>query len=177
MRTLLFRPDGDISGGQAGQPAGAQNTGNADAGAGAQGAAQPGAGGANPTQGAFSDYLEAALLNATLRNLAYTSPVTVYLALFTVAPTDAGGGTEVSGGGYARQAIAFNAPSGGTCTNSADVNFPQATADWGSIVAFGIFDAATLGNLLYYGNFNVAKTVLTGDYFAVPAGQLSITLD
>ncbi|MGE5572922.1 MAG: hypothetical protein ACM3ZU_07900 [Bacteroidota bacterium] len=127
--------------------------------------------------GAFSDYLEAALLNHVLRNTAYTAPATVYLALFTTAPGEAGGGTEVSGGGYARQAISFNAPSGGTCTNSADVNFPQATADWGTIQGFGIFSAATGGNLLFYGNFTVAKQVLNGDYFTVPVGQLSITLD
>lgn len=127
--------------------------------------------------GAFSDYLEEALLNHVLRNTAYTAPATVYLALFTTAPGEAGGGTEVSGGGYARQAISFNAPSGGTCTNSADVNFPQATADWGTIQGFGIFSAATGGNLLFYGNFTVAKQVLNGDYFTVPVGQLSITLD
>ena len=127
--------------------------------------------------GAFSDYLEAALLNHILRNTAFTSPTTVYLALFTTAPGEAGGGVEVSGGSYARQAATFGAPSNGTCSNSADVTFPQATADWGTIQGFGIFDAATAGNLLFYGNFTVAKSVLSGDYFVVPAGGLSITLD
>lgn len=127
--------------------------------------------------GAFSDYLETALLNHILRNTAYNSPTAVYLALFTVAPTDAGGGTEVSGGSYARKSVTFGVPTDGTSTNSADVGFAQATADWGEIKAFGLFDDGTSGNLLFYGNFTVAKTVLSGDYFTVPSGQLSITLD
>ena len=76
----------------------------------------------------FSDYLENALINAVLRNTSYTSPATVYVALFTSDPTDAGTGTELSGNGYARTAVTFGSPSNGVTTNSADVTFPTATA-------------------------------------------------
>ena len=81
----------------------------------------------------MSNYLENALINATLRNTSYTSPTTTYLALYTSDPTDADTGTEITGGSYVRQAITFGAPSNGTSTNSAAVEFPQATADWGII--------------------------------------------
>ena len=66
----------------------------------------------------ISTYLENALINATLRNTTYTSVATVYVSLWTSDPTDAGSGTEVSGGSYARQAVTFGAPSSGVSTNS-----------------------------------------------------------
>jgi hypothetical protein len=61
----------------------------------------------------FSDYLEDAVLDHVFRNTALTSPTTVYVALYTATPSDAGGGTEVSGGSYARTAGTFGAASGG----------------------------------------------------------------
>jgi len=90
----------------------------------------------------ISNYLENAIINATLRNTTYTSPATVYVSLWTSDPTDAGSGTEVSGGSYARTAVTFGAPSGGVSTNSAAVEFPQATASWGIIGWIGINDAS-----------------------------------
>ena len=78
----------------------------------------------------FSNYLENALINAVLRNTSYTSPTTVYVSLYTTDPTDAGSGTEVSGGSYARIAVTFGAPSNGVSTNSADVTFPTCTSSW-----------------------------------------------
>jgi hypothetical protein len=75
----------------------------------------------------MSNYLENALINATLRNTSYTSPATVYVGLYTTDPTDADTGTEVSGGSYARTAVTFGAPSNGVTLNSAAVEFPQAT--------------------------------------------------
>lgn len=124
---------------------------------------------------ALSNYLEDAVLNATLRNQPYTSPATVYLALFTSAPTDAGTGSEVGGGGYARQAVAFDAPSGGACVNSADVSFTNMPSVTVSHV--GIYDALTGGNLLYHGPLAASKTVASGDTFLVRQGDLTITLD
>lgn len=125
----------------------------------------------------MSDYLENVLINAILRGIAYTSPATVYLGLFTSDPTDAGTGTEVSGGGYARQAVTFSAPSNGSTSNSAEVLFPQATANWGTVTHVGIFDAATGGNLLLHGALAVSKTIATGDQFKIAAGKLTVTLD
>jgi len=126
---------------------------------------------------AISNYLENALINATLRNTTYTSPSTVYAGLFTSDPTDAGSGTEVSGGSYARKAITFAAPSNGVTTNSAAAcEFDQATGSWGTITHFGIFDALTSGNLLYHGALTTSKTIASGDVFKFSTSSVSVTL-
>ncbi len=124
----------------------------------------------------MSNYLENALINATLRNTSYTSPTTVYLALYTTDPTDADTGTECSGTSYARQAITFGAPSNGVSTNSAAIEFPQAGGSWGTITHIGIRDALTTGNLLYHTPLDASKTIATGDVFRVAIGSLSVTL-
>lgn len=124
----------------------------------------------------MSNYLENALINATLRNTTYTSPSTVYVGLFTTDPTDAGTGTEVSGGSYARVAVTFGAPSNGVSTNSAAVEFAQATGSWGTVTHIGILDALTTGNLLYHTALDVSKAIDTGDIFKIAIGSLSVTL-
>jgi hypothetical protein len=124
----------------------------------------------------FSNFLEDALINATLRATTYTSPATVYVSLWTSDPTDAGSGTEVSGGSYARTAVTFGAPSNGATTNSADVTFPQATASWGTVGWIGINDALTTGNLLYHTALDASKTIDIGDIFKIATGNLSVTL-
>ena len=124
----------------------------------------------------MSNYLENALINATLRNTSYTSPATVYLGLYTSDPTDADTGTEVSGGSYARQAITFGAPSNGVTTNTAAIEFPQATGNWGTVGWIGIEDALTSGNLLYHSPLDASKTIASGDIFKIAIGSLSVTL-
>ena len=126
----------------------------------------------------MSNFLENALINATLRNTTYTSVATVYVSLWTSDPTDAGSGTEVSTSGtsYARTAVTFGAPSGGASTNSADVTFPTATASWGTVGWIGINDASTSGNLLYHTPLDTSKTIDTGDIFKISSGNLSVTL-
>lgn len=126
---------------------------------------------------AMSNYLEAALLNASLRNTAFTPPLNVFVALYTTDPTDANTGTEVSGGSYTRRTVTFAAPSGGSVTTNADVTFPTATADQGTITHFGIMDALTAGNLLYHGALNNVKTINTGDILKIETGNLTVTLD
>lgn len=125
----------------------------------------------------MSNYLENALINATLRNTSYTSPTTTYVALYTTDPTDADTGTEVSGGSYARQAVTFGAPSNGVTTNSASVTFPTASGNWGTITHIGIRDASTAGNLLYHTPLDTSKTVNTSDVFTISSGNLSVTLE
>jgi hypothetical protein len=125
---------------------------------------------------AISDYLENALINAVLRNVPYTSPSAVYLALFTSDPTDANAGTEVTGGAYQRQQITFGTPNNGMVSNSNEILFPVATANWGTITHIGIFDAATGGNLLFYGAVTTSKTISTNDQLKINAGDISITL-
>ena len=124
----------------------------------------------------MSNYLENALINVTLRATSYTAPTTVYVSLWTSDPTDAGSGTEVSGGSYARTAVTFAAPSNGVTTNNADVTFPTATASWGTVGWIGINDALTTGNLLYHTALDTAKTIDSGDIFKISTGNLSVTL-
>ena len=124
----------------------------------------------------MSNYLEQALINGTLRGTTYTAPTTVYLALYTTDPTDADTGTEVSGGSYARQSITMGAPSNGVSTNSAAIEFPQATASWGTVAYIGIRDASSAGNLLYHSPLDTSKTIDTGDIFKIATGSLSVTL-
>lgn len=124
----------------------------------------------------MSNYLENALVNATLRNTSYTSPASVYLALYTSDPTDADSGTEVSGTSYARQEITFGSPSDGVTTNSAAIEFPQAGGSWGTVTHVGIRDADTAGNLLYHTALDASKTIATGDVFRIASGSLSVTL-
>jgi hypothetical protein len=125
---------------------------------------------------AMSNYLENALINATLRNTTYTSPATVYVALYTSDPTDANTGTECTGASYARESMAFGAPSNGASTNSSDVEFDQATGAWGTITHFGILDALTSGNLLYHGALTSSKVIEDGDVFKFASAAVSVTL-
>ena len=125
---------------------------------------------------AMSNYLENALINATLRNTTYTSPATVYVALYTSDPTDANTGTECTGASYARESMAFGAPSNGASTNSSAVEFDQATGAWGTITHFGILDALTSGNLLYHGALTSSKVIEDGDVFKFASAAVSVTL-
>jgi hypothetical protein len=125
----------------------------------------------------MSNYLENALINATLRNTSYTSPATVYVGLYTTDPGEGNTGTEVSGGSYARTAVTFGAPSNGVSTNSGSVTFPTATGTWGTITHIGILDASTSGNLLYYTALDASKAIASGDVFTISTGNLSVTLE
>lgn len=124
----------------------------------------------------MSNYLENGLLNAVLRNTSYTSPTTVYVGLYTSNPGEGNTGTEVSGNSYARKSATFGSPSDGVCTNSAAVEFDQATGSWGTISHVGLLDAITSGNLLFYTDITTSKTIETGDIFKIAAGSLSVTL-
>lgn len=123
-----------------------------------------------------------------------TGPTSLYVALLTAAPSDTGGGTEVSGGSYARVTVASSlanwagtqaaasttASSGtsGTTSNNASITFPAPTANWGVCTHFGIYDASSAGNLLYWGALTTAKTVNNGDPApSFAAAALSIQID
>lgn len=123
---------------------------------------------------ALSNTLENALLNHVLRNTAYVSPTAVYLALFTTDPTDANSGTEVSGGSYARKAITFGAPTDGSASNTNQMDFTGMPA--ATVTHFGVFDAASAGNLLFHGALSANKTVNSGDTFTVNTGGLTCSL-
>ena len=124
----------------------------------------------------FSNYLETKVLDHVFGATAYTAPATLYVALFTTAPGEAGGGTEISGSGYARQSVAFTT-TGDTTSNTAAVEFPTASGSWGTISYAAVYDALTSGNQLCYATLASAKTIASGDVFRIPTGDLDITLD
>ena len=124
----------------------------------------------------FSDYLETKVLDHVFGGTSYTAPTTLYVALFTAAPSDSGGGTEVSGGAYARQTIAFTT-SGDTTSNNAAIEFPTATANYGTVTHVGVYDASSAGNLMAWAALTSSKTIETGDVFRIPSGDLDITLN
>lgn len=121
-----------------------------------------------------SDYLRNALVNHTLRGVAYTPPSALYLALFNVTPTSSGGGTEVSGGGYLRRVVTFAAPTAGSTSNVSTVTFPTPTLDWGNVLGVAVYDALSAGNMLYFGNLGTPKTVYAGEEFYFPSGYFQI---
>ena len=109
-------------------------------------------------------------------------PATVYVGLYTVEPSDGGGGTEVIGNGYGRVAVTNNstnwpAASAGEKRNGAKVEFGQATGDWGDIDWFGIFDAETGGNLMLWGNLQDTVSPVAGNSPFFEIGGIVITLD
>lgn len=119
-----------------------------------------------------SHYLDNTFLNAALRGIPFTPPSTIYVALYTSAPTVSGGGTEVTGGGYIRQTVSFTTPVNGQVSNVLDVVFPIASAAWGTVMAFGLLDAPAAGNLLYYNLLSVPRLVSVNDQVRFPVGQL-----
>jgi len=141
----------------------------------------------------MSDYLENKLIDHIFRATSYTMPATLYIALYTASPTDTGGGTEVTGGSYARVALnpsvsnwlstngtasGASSGTGGTTSNNATITFPAPTANWGSITHVAITDASSAGNVLFWSALTIPKTVNNGDAapsFAVSA--LSVQLD
>lgn len=124
----------------------------------------------------LSNYAEGKLIEHLLRNVAYTSPATVYLALFTAAPGEAGGGTEVAGSGYARQAVAFGAHSDGVCSNTGAIAFTANGGNWGVITHVGIFDASSGGNLLMYGPMTNSRTINDGETLNFAIGEIDASL-
>jgi hypothetical protein len=131
-----------------------------------------------------SDYLEGQIRSHIFRTATFAKPTVLAVALFTVTPSDSGGGTEVTGGSYARVNLPpldanWTAPdaTGGLTDNAVAITFPAPTANWGVVVAFGIFDATSAGNLLVWGPITPAKTINNGDpapSFAI--GALDVTI-
>lgn len=131
--------------------------------------------------GSFSDFLENEVLDHVFGAAAYSAPATLYAALFTAAPSDAGGGTECSGGSYARVSITNNATNfpaavGGAKSNGTAITFPEATGSWGTVVAFALFDDPSAGNMLAWCDLAASKAVDSGDTVTVAVGDLDITL-
>lgn len=128
--------------------------------------------------GSFSDTIENQVLDSLLGS---GSPATVYVGLFTVDTNDAGGGTEVSGNNYSRVAVTNNATnwpasSGGAKSNGTAITFATPSGSWGTVVAMGIFDASSAGNLLMWADLDVDKPVTSGDVVTFGVGDLDVSL-
>lgn len=142
---------------------------------------------------AMSNYLENKIIDWLFRQQAYTPPATLYFGLYTSAPSDAGGGTEVSTGGYQRASLAASlanwagtqaalsttASSGtsGQTSNNSTVTFVTPSGSWGTITHFGIFDAVSGGNLLFWGALSASKLIQNGDAVTIQASQLVVQMD
>ena len=124
----------------------------------------------------FPNYLANKLISATVRNLSYTTPSTVYLALFTTDPTKDNDGDEVDQASYTRQEVTFTVPADGVATNASQIDWATATTNWGNVGWVAIMDASTSGNMLYFAGLDNPKTILTGDQFRINVNQLQLTL-
>jgi hypothetical protein len=139
----------------------------------------------------MSDYLENKLVDQLFRGQTAPTTTTLYVGLLTAAPSDSGGGTEVSGGSYARVAVtsslanwagtqtagstAASSGSGGQTSNNVAITFPTPAATWGTVTHFGIYDATSGGNLMFWGALTIAKTINQADTVTFPAASLSVT--
>lgn len=139
-----------------------------------------------------SDYLENLIVDHIFRTRTWSKPTALYMALFTTAPSDSGGGTEVTGGNYARVNLApldtnWSATQGGTSGNSSGaggqtanalaITFNAPTANWGTVSHFAIMDAVTGGNMLIWDALVASRTILSGDPApSFPIGALQITV-
>lgn len=142
---------------------------------------------------AMTDYLENKLIDQIFRAQVFAFPATLYIGLLTAAPSDATGGTEATGGSYARVAVVgslanwagtqaagstvASSGTGGTTSNNGAISFPTPSANWGTITHFGIYDAASAGNLLFWGALSSSKAVFTGDAVSIQIGQLQVQID
>jgi len=121
-----------------------------------------------------SQYLENALLNATLNNTTYTSPATVYLALYSTTSNATTAGTEIVGNGYSRQSVAFSTATKGSVTNTGNVTFTATGNSW-TALSSAIVDASSGGNVLYFYN-NVPRLVAAGSTLVYPAGSITLSM-
>ena len=140
---------------------------------------------------AMSDFLENKLVDQIFRAQSAPTTSTLYVALYTAAPSDTGGGTEVTGGSYARVSVAsslanwagtqatgsttVSTGTSGATSNNNSITFPTPSATWGTVTHFALYDAASGGNELFWGALTIAKTVNTGDTVSFPAASLSVT--
>jgi len=128
---------------------------------------------------ALSDVAEKLLLDWLMTTGSATRPTAWYVALYTAAPSDSGGGTEVSTGGYARQSVTFDAAAtpGGTTSNNNVVQFTASGADFGIITHIGIHSAVSgAGNLLWHGAMTTSRTVSDGDTLEFSVGNIDLTI-
>ena len=141
---------------------------------------------------AFSDYVENKVIDALMRGQSFPTITNVHVALFTAAPSDSGGGTEVSGNNYGRVSVsaalsawagtqsagstAASSGTGGVTSNNSAISFPTPSGSWGTVTHWGLFDASTGGNLLVHAALTASKTINSGDTVSFASGALQVTV-
>lgn len=126
----------------------------------------------------FTDYTENKVLDHVVGKTAFTMPA-IWVALFTAAPSDTGGGTEVTGGSYARKATAgtdWAAASAGATSNATTLTFVTPTASWGTVTHFALMDAATVGNMIAWAPLTTSQAIGSGNTVSFAIGDLDVTL-
>ena len=124
----------------------------------------------------FSHYLENKLISATVRNVSYSTPEKVYLALFKTNPTKDSTGIEVTGASYTRPEVTFAVPADGVSQNPSQITYAVATTNWGDVSYVGIMDSQEEGNLLYFTELENHKNILTGDQLKFKPTEITLTL-
>lgn len=127
-----------------------------------------------------SDFVENKILDHITKKATWAAPAGCFVALFTAAPNDAGGGTEVTGGSYARittSAANWNTAASGSTSNAAELAFATPSGSWGTVTHFGLFDALTVGNLMRWAALTTPRAISTGDSPKFPIGALVLTED
>ena len=129
--------------------------------------------------GSLSDYLEDKLLDHVLKNTSYDQPTNLYVALWIGDPTDIGtGGAEVSGGSYARvQCNTWDGAASRATANTGAIEFAEATADWGTVTHFAIWDDISAGNMIAHGSLTASKAIGTGDNASFAIGDIDISFN
>lgn len=127
----------------------------------------------------ISDYLRTALLNHAFDVATFVPPPAVWAALYTVPPTSAGGGTEVTASDYVRVQTTWSLASLGSIQNSAVINFPNnglTLSNWGVVNTLCLLDAPTTGNLLWFGPLSAPVQLQLGTSFELAIDGLTVTL-
>ena len=123
----------------------------------------------------MTDFLSNTLANVAFRNTAYTGPANVHVALFSTAPTGNTAGTEIVGNGYSRQTVAYSAPAAGLLTSTGNVVFTCTGNAWPTVLAVGMTDAATAGNIMFYETIP-GRNLEPADELRIDSGDLTIRI-
>ena len=134
--------------------------------------------------GSMSNWMELEVLDHISNVGAFTPAGTLWMAIFTVKPTDSSGsGTEVSGTGYTRAKFSnststWSVAAAGAIENIAEISFPSAGAGgWGTVTGFAMFTSSNSGNAYYWASLTSSKAVGSGDTAKFATGDIDITLD
>lgn len=128
--------------------------------------------------GSFTNTYENSILNALCGNGADLASTSMWVALFTAAPSDASGGTEATGGNYARKSSgAWASAAGGVVSNAATVTYATCTSTVGTITHFALMTDSATGSMVAWATLTASRDLATNDIAVFAVGSLTISLD